>query len=96
MLSRRLEAGRGTLRRLHHLSTYDGLERAIITLVTPLAPWGGRRIGDGPQPAGLETLVVRALWGAMRLSRAKEIVFTVLSKGHRVSPIMHTRCERLL
>ena len=37
-----------------------------------------------------ETAVVRALWGATRVSRAKEIVFTVLSKGHCVSPIMHT------
>ena len=30
------------------------------------------------------------------MSRAKEVIFTVLSKGHRVSPIMHTRYERLL
>ena len=45
---------------------------------------------------GLETAVVRALWGATRLSRDKEIVFSVLSKGHRISPLMHTRCERLM
>ena len=49
-----------------------------------------------PDLRGLETAVVRALWGATRLSRAKEIIFTVLSKGHRVSPVMHTRYERLL
>ena len=49
-----------------------------------------------PDLRGLETAVVRALWGATRLSRAKEIVFTVLSKGHRVSPVMHTWYERLL
>ena len=30
------------------------------------------------------------------MSRAKEVVFTVLSKGHRVPPIMHTRYKRLL
>ena len=47
-----------------------------------------------PNLRGLETAVVRALWGATRL--AKEIVFTVLSKGHRVSLVMHTRNERLL
>ena len=44
----------------------------------------------------IAALVVRALWGPARVSRTKEIVFTVLSKGHRVSPIMHTRYERLL
>ena len=49
-----------------------------------------------PDLRGLETAVVRALWGATRLSRAKEIVFSVLSKGHCISPVMHTRYERLL
>ena len=49
-----------------------------------------------PDLWGLETAVVRALWGPARVSRAKEVIFTVLSKGHRVSPIMHARYERLL
>ena len=49
-----------------------------------------------PDLRGLETAVVRALWRPARVSRAKEIVFTVLSKGHRVSPIMHTRYDCLL
>ena len=39
---------------------------------------------------------MRALWGATPLSRAKEIIFSVVSKGHYVSPVMHTRYERLL
>ena len=39
---------------------------------------------------------MRALWGARRLFRAKEIIFTVLSKRHRVSPIGHTWYKRLL
>ena len=42
------------------------------------------------------TAVLRALWGVTCLCRAKEIVFTVLPKGHRVSPVMHTRYECLL
>ena len=49
-----------------------------------------------PDLRGLETVVLRALWGATHLSRAKEIVFPVLSKGHRVSPVMQARYERLL
>ena len=80
-----------------HLSTYDRRERAIGTLVTPLA-LHGVAVAPVTEPdlRGLETAVVRALWGLARVSRAKEVIFTVLSKGHRVSPIMHTRYERLL
>ena len=97
VLSRRLEAGRSALRRLPHPSTYDRRERAIGTLVTPLALHGVAIASVTERDLrGLETAVVRALWGATRLSRAKEVIFTVLSKGHRVSPIMHTRYERLL
>ena len=97
VLSRRLEAGRSALRRLTHLSTYDRREWAISTLVTPLALHGVAVASvTEPDLRGLKTAVVRALWGSARVSRAKEVVFTVLSKGHRVSPIMHTRYERLL
>ena len=97
VLSRRLEAGRSALRRLPHLSTYDRRERAISTLVTPLA-LHGVAVAPVTEPdlRGLETAVVQALWGPARVSRAKEVIFTVLSKGHRVSPNMHTRYERLL
>ena len=49
-----------------------------------------------PDLRRLETAVVRALWPLACVSRAKDVTFTVMSKGHRVSPIMHTRDERLL
>ena len=39
--------------------------------------------------AKLETLVLRSVWAATRLSWAKEIVFSVLAPGHRISPVMH-------
>ena len=39
---------------------------------------------------GLETMVLQAIWGATRLSRAKEMVFVVVTQGHRISPVMHT------
>ena len=97
VLSRRLEAGRSAVRRLPHLSTYDRRERAISTLVTPLALHGVAVASvTDPNSRELETAVLRALRGATRLSRAKEIVFSRLSKGHRISPVMHTRCKRLL
>ena len=97
VLSRRLEAGRSALRRLPHLSPYDRRRQAISTLVTPLALHGVAVASvTEPDLRGLETAVVRALWGPARVSRAKEVLFTVLSKAHRLSPIMHTRYERLL
>ena len=49
-----------------------------------------------PNLRGLETSIVRAPWAATRLSRAKEIVFWVLSKCHCVFPVMHNRYERRL
>ena len=91
VLCPRLKAGRSALRRLPHLSTYDRRERAISTLVTPLALHGVAVASvTEPDLRGFETAVVRALWGPARVSRAKEVIFDVLSKGHRLSPIMHT------
>ena len=97
VLSRRLEVGRSALGCLPHLSTYDWRGRAISTLVTVLALHGVALAPVAePKLRGLETAVVWAVWGSARLSRAKDVIFTVLSKGHHVSPIMHTRYERLL
>ena len=70
---------------------------AVSTLVTPLAlhgvvvaPVTDRDLMD------LETMVLRAVWGATKLSRAKEVVFVVVTPGYRISPVMHTRYERVL
>ena len=82
VLSQRLEAGQSALRLLPHLSTYDRRERAISTLVTPLALHGvAIALVTEPDLRGLETAVARALWGATCLSRAKEMIFTVCCKG---------------
>ena len=97
VLSRRLEAGQSALRRLPHLSTYERRERAISTLVTLLVLQGAAVASvTDPDVRRLETAVAWALWGAKRLSRARQIVFTVPSKGNRVFLIMQTRDQRLL
>ena len=44
----------------------------------------------------LETRVVAAMWGPTRMARAKEMVFCLLTPGHRTSPVMCTRYERLV
>ena len=97
VLSRRLEAGWSALRRLPHLPTYDRRDRAISTLVTPLA-LHGVAVAPVTEPdlRGLETAAVRALWRLARMSRAKKVIFTILSKRHRVSPVMYAWYERLL
>ena len=97
VLARRLEAGRSVLRRLPHLPTFRRRVHAVSTLVTPLSLHG---VAVAPVTdrdlKGLETMVLQAVWGATRLSRAKEVVFVVLTQGHRISPVMHTRYERVL
>ena len=89
--------GRSALRRPPHLATYDRRERAISTRVTPPVL---HRVAvasvTNSDLWGQKTAVLRALWGTTCLSRAKEIVFSALSKGHSISPVMHTRYERLL
>ena len=70
---------------------------AVSTVVTPLSLHG---LAVAPATdrdlMGLETMVLQAVWGVTRLSRAKEVVFVVLTPGHRISPVMHTRYERVL
>ena len=96
-LARHLDVGRKVLRRLPHLPAFQRRVRGVSTLVTPLAL---HRVAIAlvmdRDLLGLETMVLRAVWGATRLSRAKEVVFVVLTPGHRISPVMHTRYERVL
>ena len=68
VLSRCLEAGRSALRRHPHLVSYDRRERAICTLVTLVALHGvAFACVTDSDLRGLETAVLRALWGAMYL-----------------------------
>ena len=46
--------------------------------------------------ARLETQTVRAIWGPTRPGRAKEVAFSLLTPGHRTSPTMCTKNERLV
>ena len=61
VLSLRLEAGQSALLRLPHLSTYERRERAISTLVTPLAlpQLAGTRDRGPAGPVGTRTRLVR-------------------------------------
>ena len=70
VLARRLDARRSVLRRLPHLPAFQGRVRAASTLVTPLALHG---VAVAPVTdwnlLGPETMVLQAVWGAMRTQR---------------------------
>ena len=97
VLARRLDAGRSVLKWLPHLPAFQRRVRAVGTLVMPLALHG---VAVAPvmdrDMLGMETMVLRAVWGATRLSRAKEVVFVGLTLGHHMSLVMHTCYERVL
>ena len=85
------------LRRLLHLPTFQPRVHAVSTLVTPLSLHGvAVALVTDRDLMGLETMVLQAVWGTTRLSRAKEVVFVVLTPGHHVPPLMHTCYERVL
>ena len=62
----------------------------VSTLVTPLAL---ERVAPAPVSddslGNLHTLVFMSLWGAIHLSRAKKIVFSILALDHTMSPGRH-------
>ena len=97
VLMKRLEAGRGALRRLPHLPAFHRRVRAVSTVVTPLALDGvaPATISDG-NVAKLKILVFRSVWGGTRLSWAEEIVLSVLTPGHHISPVMRVRYDRII
>ena len=92
--------GRRAVLRLPHLPVFRCCVRAVSTLVTILGTLALRGVALAPVTdsdlAKLETLVLRSWWGATRLSRAKEMVFSVLAPGHQISPVMHVRYERIV
>ena len=95
VLNKRMQAGCGSLRHLPNLPAFQNKVRAVNTLVTPLALQNVafEPVSDGDL-AKLEALILKFVWGATRLSRTKEIVFSVLALGQRTSLVMHVRYER--
>ena len=80
-----------------HLPTFE--RRATVAVVKAL-PKALHGVALADVETGrlrrLETRVVAAMWGPTRTARAKEVVFCLLTPGHRTSLIMCTRYERLV
>ena len=68
-----LKVGRNLLRRLPHLPNLERRVRAVSTRVAPLALHrvAAASVADRDLQS-LETMVLRAVWEATRLSRAKD------------------------
>ena len=97
VLARRLEAGRSVLRHLPHVPAFQQRVCAVITMVTPPALHGVAATPVTDRDSlSLDTMDLRAVWGATRLSRAKEVVFLVVRPGRCISLLMHTRYEWVL
>ena len=62
---------------------------AVATLVLAVCLFGAGLADAAPADLrALQTKVLTAVWGSQRGGRAKEVVFAVLMKGHRLSRIM--------
>ena len=66
-----------------------GKAEAMATLVLAVGLYGAGLMDAAPADLrALETKVLTSVWGSQRGGRAKELVFAVLMKRHRLSPVM--------
>ena len=77
------------LLRMPHLPTFERRATAATVKALPKA-LHGVALGD------VQTCIVAAMWGPTGTARANEVVFCLLTPGHRTSPVMCTRYERLV
>ena len=97
VLQERFVRGTAILRRVGCLPTFRMREVAIGTLALAKAMYGVELADVGSRDvARLELAAVRALWGPTRTSRAKEVLWAVLTPGHRVSPAWRLQYSRVL
>ena len=69
---------------------------AVATLVLAVSLFGaGLADAALADLRALETRVLTSVWGSQRGGRAKEVVFAVLMKGRRLSPIMKFNCMQV-
>ena len=72
-------------------------EVAFVTLALAKVMYGVELADVGSRDvAQLELAAVRALWGPMRTSRAKEVLWAVPVPGHRVLPVWRLQYSRVL
>jgi len=77
-----------------------GFERKVSVLSSLCIPSGLHAVEVGATSKTdlrrMETSFLKAMWRSARGARAKEVIFTVLSPGHRVSPCLVVDYQRIL
>ena len=85
------------LLRTPHLHTFQRWATATAVKALPMALHGVALADVEPSRLlRLESRVLWAIWGPTRTALAKEVIFCLLTPGHRTSPVMCTRYERLV
>ena len=97
LLKDRIQREASVLRRMPQLTSLQRRSTVAGSLAMAVALHGVQLADTADVDlARLETQTVRAIWGPTRPGRAKEVVFSLLTPGHRTSPTMRTKYERLV
>ena len=97
LLKDRIQRGASVLRRMPQLTSLPRRSTVASSLAMVVALHGVQLADTADVDlARLETQTVRAIWGRTRPGRAKEVVFSLLTPGHRTPPTMRTKYERLV
>ena len=95
MLEARIDKCASALRRTPQLTTFGRRATAAAVKAMPTALHGVSLVDvEDTKLRGLETRVACAVWGASRTSRAKEIIFCLMTPRHRTSPIVRASYEQ--
>jgi hypothetical protein len=88
LLAKRIARATQLAGRIQHVQLdFDAKATLLSSLAVPTALFGAE-VGRMQGLEELETAFVLALWGPHRPMRAKEIIFSVLAKGHRICPAL--------
>ena len=97
LLQTRMDRAKAILRRTGCIPVLRQRATALGTLALAKALWGSElaEVGEADMRA-LDSLAAIALWGPTRVSRNREVLWSVLTPGHRVAPSWRAQYQQLL
>ena len=97
LLQTRMDCAKAIVRRIGCIPVLGQRATALGTLALAKALWGSElaEVGEADMRA-LDSLAAIALWGPTRVSRNREVLWSVLMPRHRVVPSRRAQCQRLL
>ena len=97
LLQTRMDRAKAILRRIGCIPVLRQRATALGTLALAKDLWGSElaEVGEADMRA-LDSLAAIALWGPTRVSRNREVLWSVLTPGHRVAPSWRAQYQRLL